>query len=148
MKLLRWFAVIPSAILGWYVVFTSGLLLVSAISSLCPPEEIISGLCGAWWYPYAERTVILFSVAASAFLVVVCAAVVAPANRVNIAWAAFVSGALVATYFLSQTSAVMEFVLAILAGLLGVFSVARYLGSSMLPNNRFHWATSLTRRRQ
>lgn len=132
MKLFRWFAVVPSAILAWYAAFISGLFLHSAVGRFCPPEEMISGHCGAWWHVYAERTVILLSVAASAFLVVVCAAAVAPSHRVYVAWAALASGALAALYFLSQTSAVGEFVAAILAGLFGVSSVARYLGSSML----------------
>ena len=127
MKWLRWFAVIPTAIIAWYVVFIFGLTLVSAIGSLCPPEEVISGHCGAWWYPYAERTIIIFSVALSAFLVVVSAATVSPSHRVLVAWVAYVTGVIVAIYFVTQTSAVAEFVAAILTGLLAVFCVAKYL---------------------
>ena len=145
MKLVRWFSVVPSAILAWYAAFISGLVLVAAIGHLCPPEEIVSGLCGAWWYPYAERAVILLSVAASAFLVVVCASAMAPTHRVPVAWAAYVCGALVAIYFVSQTAAVGEFISAILAGLFGVFAVARYLGSPMLPNNRLVRTPGTTR---
>ena len=141
MKWVRWFAVVPSAILAWYVAFIFGLVLVSGVGRLCPPEEVVSGQCGAWWYPYGERAIILFSVGLSAFLVVVCATAVSPTHRVHVAWLAYVSGAVVAVYFVSQTSAVGEFIAAILAGLFGVFCVAKYLGAPLLPNNAFNTDT-------
>lgn len=136
MNKFRWFSVMPAAILAWYAAVLSGLLLVSALGRLCPPEDLVSGQCMAWWYPYAERVVILFSVAASAFLVVVCAAAVAPSYRVPVAWVAYICGVLVAVFFVLKTALVGEFISAIISGLFGVFTVAKYLGRSMLPNNR------------
>jgi hypothetical protein len=139
MKWFRWFAVIPSAILAWYAVFISGLSLVFALGSVCPSEDVVSGHhCGAWWYSYAEQAVIIFSVALSAFLVVVCATLVSPSHRIRTAWVSYFAGFLVAMYFVSQTSAIGEFFAATLAGLLGVFCVAKYLGRPMLPNSTPH----------
>ncbi len=139
MKWFRWFAVVPSAILAWYAAFISGLFLVFALGIICPPEDIISGHhCGAWWYSYADRTVIIFSVGLSGFLVVVCATFVSPSHRIRVAWVSYFSGLLVAIYFVLQTSAIGEFFAATLAGLLGIFSVARYLRRPMLPNSTPH----------
>lgn len=133
MKCLRWFAVVPSAILAWYAAFILGLMALSGIDALCPPETMISGFCGVWWYPHAERAIILAAVALSAFLVVISASAVAPSYRVHVARLAYGVGVVVATYFVVKTSAVGEFMAAILAGLLGVFRVARCSASPSRP---------------
>jgi len=133
MKCLRWFAVVPSAILAWYAAFILGLVALSGVDALCPPESMISGLCGAWWYPPTERAIILVAVGLSAFLVVVSASAVAPSHRVPVARLAYGVGVVVAVYFVVQTSAVGEFLAAILAGFLGVFCVARYSASPSRP---------------
>ncbi|MFY0666336.1 MAG: hypothetical protein JXQ97_17070 [Natronospirillum sp.] len=134
MKWFRWLAVIPSSIIAWYAMFILGMFVLFGINYLCPPEDIVSGQCMAWWYSYAEQSTIYLFVALSAFFVVVCAAIVAPSHRMYVAWVAYLSGFLVAVYFVSQTSTVGEFVSAILAGLLGVFSVAKFLGRQISPD--------------
>ena len=70
----------------------------------------------AWWYPYAERVVIDSSVGLSAFMVVVCATVIAPASRLVVAWIAYLFGMGVALYFWSQTDATTEFRAAAVGG--------------------------------
>ena len=53
---------------------------------------------------------------------------------------------MVAVYFLSQTSAIGEFMSTIFAGLLGVFSVAKLLGSPVLPNKALQPTCRITAR--
>lgn len=136
MKWFRWLAIAPTSVVAWYAIFILGMFVLFGIKDhLCPPAELVSGQCMAWWYSYVERTIIYLFVALSAFVVVVCAAIIAPSHRIYVAGVAYLSGFLMAAYFLSQTSAVGEFVSAILAGLLGVFGVAKFLDRSELPNN-------------
>ena len=135
MKWFRWFAVIPSSVIAWYAMAILGMSILFGIKDhLCPREELVSGQCMAWWYFYTKHILIYLFVALSAFIVVLCAAIVAPSHRMHVAWVAYFSGFLAAVYFVSQTSAVGEFVAALLAGLLGVFTVAKFLGSPVLPN--------------
>jgi hypothetical protein len=135
MEWFRWLGVIPSSIVAWYAMFILGLFILSGFNDhLCPPEKLVSGQCMAWWYSYAEQATIYLFVGLSAFFVVVCAAIVAPSQRMYVAWVAYLSGFLVAVYFVSQTSALGEFVSAIFAGLLGVFGVAKFRGGPMSPN--------------
>ena len=146
MRWLRWVAVIPSSIFAWYTMFVFGMFALFCVRDhFYPPEGLISGQCMVWWYIYVEQTVIYLFVALSAFFVVICAAIIAPLHRMYVAWIAYLLGFLVAVYFLSQTSAIDEFMSAIFAGLLGVFSVAKLLGSPVLPNKSFQptcWITA------
>ena len=147
MKWLRWVAVIPSSIFAWYTMFVFGMFVLFCVRDyLCPPEELISGQCMVWWYIYAEQTIVYLFVALSAFFVVVCAAIIAPLHRMYVAWIAYLLGFMVAVYFLSQTSAIGEFMSAIFAGLLGVFSVAKLLGSPVLPNKALQPTCRITAR--
>jgi hypothetical protein len=133
MTSLRWIAVVPCAVLAWYAALAAGLVLLSAVSDICPHEDMISGLCVAWWYEYAEWAVVKSSVAASAFVVVISAAATAPSCRLQVAWVAYVTGSVVATYFVTQMSVVTEFIVALIAGLAGVIVAAKYFRSTTCP---------------
>jgi hypothetical protein len=123
--LLRWIAVIPAGILGWYIAFLAGLALLTGARGLCAAESMVSGACIAPWFRYAEAAIICVSVALAASLVVVLPAFVAPRWRLAVAWVAFVAGLMVAVYFVAATAAVLEFVSAVLAGLLSVMGVLK-----------------------
>lgn len=123
--LLRWIAVIPAGLLGWYIAFLAGFALLSGATNLCPAESMISGLCIAPWFHYAEAVIFCASTALAAFLVVTLPALVAPRRRSAVAWMAYVAGLMVAVYFVVYTAALLEFVSAVAGGLLGVMGVAK-----------------------
>lgn len=127
MTMLRWLAVMPCAVLAWYVALAAGSALLSGIYVLCPAEDVTSYSCVAWWYGYAEWVVLKLSVAASAFVVVITAAATAPYWRLQAAWLAYLAGSAIAAYLVAQTAAVGEFIAALIAGLGGVYLVAKRL---------------------
>src|SRR5262249_23392653 len=133
MTWVRWIAVIPAAVAAWYAALFLGLLLLPPIGSFCPKDDIVSGMCVAWWYPYAERTVIVSCVGLSALFVVLVAAAVAPAYRTRVAWVAYCAGFLVAVNFAWQTGAVAEFVAAVLPGPLAALSGSRRVARGDAP---------------
>jgi hypothetical protein len=56
MRWVRWLLLIPGAWLAWSVALVSGIAVHSALESLCPPERVISGMCTATWFRYAEKS--------------------------------------------------------------------------------------------
>ena len=123
--LLRWVAVIPAGLLGWYIAFLAGFALLSAATNLCPAESMVSGACIASWFRYAEALIFCMSAALAAFLVVVLPVFVAPRWKSAVAWVAFVAGLIVAVYFVVYTVALVAFVSAVVAGLLSVMGVVK-----------------------
>ena len=123
--LLRWIAVVPAGLLGWYIGFLAGVALLSAAINLCPAESMVSGACIAPWFRYAEVLIFCVSVALAAFLVVALPALMAPRSRLAVAWAAFLVGLIVAVYLVVYTGTLLEFVSAVVAGLLSVMSVVK-----------------------
>lgn len=128
MRLVRWILVAPAAIAGWVFALFVGLLVLGFVDSLCPPEEVVSGLCGASWYPFASRAVVCFGAGLSALLVVGLAAWVAPSHREAVSWVCFGLGAAVAILFAGAAPGLLsaELVSALGGGLLGV-AAAHYL---------------------
>ena len=132
MILIRWISIIPACVFTWWAVVLFGLYVLTVVEGYCPPNEMVSGCCMAWWYPYAERVVIVSSVGLSAFMVVVCATVIAPASRLLVAWIAYLFGMGVALYFWLQTDATTEFRAAAVGGGIAVFSITIFLGIRIL----------------
>jgi hypothetical protein len=126
--------VVPAAVAGWYLALIVGLLVHSGIESLCPPDQMVSGRCAAPWFPYASNAVSAFGAGLAAVLVIAFAVVAAPGHRVIVARASFVTGLVVATYMLWQTSAIAEFIAAAVCGLLTVVVLQRYLRNSKSPD--------------
>jgi hypothetical protein len=126
MAILRWLAVIPGAISGWFLALALGFVIVSVIDSYCPPDQVESGMCIAPWYSTAFDAAVCFSAALAAFLVVLFASVMAPAHQRAVSWVAYVSGA-VATVAMTGTSpnvrTLNAAICALLAGLLSVWLV-------------------------
>ena len=130
-KTLRWLAIIPACILAWYIAMLIGLYVLSFVESLCPPDQVVSGFCQASWYPAAERIVICFGAALSAFFVVSTAAAVAPTNRSLVSRLALGVGALVAIWMAIRTDSYFEFLSAVVAGMITVLAVT-HLGRRRL----------------
>lgn len=127
-SVLRWLCVAPAAIAGWLLALVIALAVLGLVDSLCPPEEMVSGMCGAPWYPLASRAVVCFGAGLSALLVVGLAAWVAPSHRRVVAWASFGLGAAIAIVLAGVASDVFsaELLSALGGGLLGV-ALARWL---------------------
>ena len=123
--LLRWIAVVPAGVLGWYLALLTGLTLLSGATALCPADRMVSGACVAPLFPYVETAIIYVSVALAAFLVVELPVLTAPRWRSTVAWVAFVAGLMLATYFVVYTTMIVEFVIALIIGLLSVAGVVR-----------------------
>ena len=124
-SVLRWLLVIAAPILGWYIALVAGLLLLDFTESWCPPEEMISGMCTAAWFPLASNAVFCFSTALAAVLVVAGAVLAAPSRRRQVAWTAFALGSVVALALAAAAVAWAEFASAVLAGGLTAFLLAR-----------------------
>lgn len=92
----RWLAVVPAAYLGWWAALIFGIMLLNLAESFCPPSEMISGMCVAWWFHYGEKAIFAFSAALAAFLVIVLPVLVTPSHRHVVAWSAFIGGGAVA----------------------------------------------------
>jgi hypothetical protein len=125
MTWLRWFAVIPAGVLGWFIAFAAGVALLGAVAKVCPADSMVSGQCVAPWFDSVERIVICLSVAFSACLVVLLPVRVAPHSRPVVAWTAFAAGLIAATYLLVHTAAITEFFCAAVGGLLTAVAVGR-----------------------
>lgn len=123
-QVFRWLALIPACVAAWYVALFIGLYVHGIVDSFCPPELVVSGFCEASWFPAAEQAVICFGVALSAFLVVLTAALVAPAHRVLVSKAALAIGTVVAIIVAVETDTYIELAAAVLAGIIGVLVVA------------------------
>ncbi len=122
----RWLAVVPAAILAWYVVVGIGMLLINVVHGWCPPAALMSNFCTASWYPPTEHGLIVFSAGLSAFAVVFVASITAPAARVRVACGVYAFGIAVAVVMAMETRAFTELAAAALAGLVAIVVVARW----------------------
>ncbi len=125
-EIVRWLAVVPAAVAGWYTAFILGLLAMEALAAFCPEEEMISGLCVAPWYQTAERIVIPVAVALAGLLVVLAPALAAPRWKRWVAWIAYVAGAIAATIFAVALGAWVELGAALAGGALALALVSRF----------------------
>ena len=106
MRWVRWLLLVPSAWLAWSVALVSGVAVHSALESLCPPEQVISGMCTATWFRYAERITICAGAGLAAALILLTSTFVAPSHRAIVivatlcigSAAALVMGVLAAAY--------------------------------------------------
>ena len=71
MRWVRWLLVIPGAWLAWSVALVSGLAVHSALEALCPAEQVISGMCTATWFRYAERVTFCLGAGMAAALILI-----------------------------------------------------------------------------
>ena len=123
MRFVRWAAVVPISIGSWYLALIIGLAVRALVESLCPEEQMVSGMCTANWFLTAEKFMFCCGAALSAFFVVASASFVAPAEKSLVSCVALAAGSAVAPLFAVQAHAWAEFVSAIAAGALAVFGV-------------------------
>ena len=124
---LRWLSVIPAAVVGWFIALAFGLFLLHVLDSMCPPEQIVSGMCTAPWYDTGFEVAVVIGASLAAFLVVVLASITAPTHRILVSRLAFAGGAAYALYgaFVTHSYAALAFALA--SGLVAVWTVSRLL---------------------
>jgi hypothetical protein len=103
-----------------------GITLLGIAESFCPADEMISGTCVAPWFRLVESGIFCFSTALSAVFVVAAAVLVAPAEKLLIAWLAFAIGSIVAFVFALETWAWGMFASAVIAGLFTAAILARF----------------------
>jgi hypothetical protein len=133
LRIVRWLLILPAAIAAWYLALIIGLVLHSGLDALCPPDQVISGICEAPWYVYAEDALIAFGAALAAVLVMVACTLLAPSHRRQTAIAAFVLGAMAAIMMGASTEAYGAMAAAIGAGALLLVILLR-LPSFSRPN--------------
>jgi hypothetical protein len=140
MKTLRWILMPVACVTVWFLAMVIGIIMLEIAESLCPDDQMVSGLCDAPWWGPVEKGVFCFSTGLSAVLVVLAGFFVAPAARVIVAWIAFGAGSIVALWMAAGGSVWAECVSAIAAGLLTSFLLMRPRRAP-LPNDQGMGAT-------
>ncbi len=114
-----------ACLVAWSVAFLAGLLILSAAESLCPADQMDSGMCMAPWWPPIEKTIFCFSTGLSAVLVVAAGVFVASAARASVAWLVFGIGSIFALWGTVECEAWAEGTSAIAAGFLTAWLLSR-----------------------
>ena len=127
LTVLRWIALVPACLLAWVIAFLVGLRVLGVVEGFCPPELVVSGMCGASWYPAAERATICFGVGLSAFLVVLASAITAPSQKVAFAQLALAVGTIIAAVMAFSGDLYWELGAAVLSGTAALFMVKAWL---------------------
>lgn len=120
---IRWLAVAPVAVAGFYIALMVGLLLYGLVERLCPPEDIISGSCQTPWILRLEDSLFYVGAGLAGFLVVSLAALTAPSHKFAVALLSFIAGTLFAGFLALTGTLWAEAFTAILAGALAILLV-------------------------
>ena len=113
---LRWLLVIPGAWAAWSLALVTGIAVHSGLERLCPREQMISGVCTAAWFGYAERVVICSGAGLAATLILVTCACIAPSHRPQVVAMTFVVGSLAALIMGALAHAYAELFTALAVG--------------------------------
>lgn len=126
---LRFVAVLPTAVLCWWASLLLGFALDSLAMHYCPPESILSGFCTASWAPSVHRAIVIFCAGFAAFMVVVVPSAVAPrpAQRPGVALVLLILGLFAAGLMAVQAGARGEAIAAAVGGVLGWLLVRVWL---------------------
>lgn len=122
MAWIRWIAVIPAAVAGWWSAVIVAIAVHGFVFSFCPPEDVVSGACIAPWFLRFKTALLYSSVALSAILVVLVPTVMAPAHRRLVAWVAYAAGAVAAV---ALGGWLAEVVVALVSGFIAAFVMGR-----------------------
>jgi lysylphosphatidylglycerol synthetase-like protein (DUF2156 family) len=113
---------VPAAAAGaWAVAIAVGVVLHDLIERMCPPEDFVSGLCTAPWFPFAERVVFCVSAALAAGLIVVACTFAAPRRRTVVAVVVLIIGTVAALAMAIAADAYLELLAAVGTGALAVW---------------------------
>lgn len=115
---LRWLLVLPAAWVAWYAAVLIGFGLYSVAEALCPPEQVISGMCVAPWFGYVDRAIFCTGAGLAAAFIIFSCAIVAPSHRRVVTLVTLGAGSVVALVLALATHALPEFIAAVVSGLL------------------------------
>ena len=124
-RVLRWIALLPVAVAGWYLAMVLGMMTLGLVDQFCPEGLMVSGQCTAGWYDWVQGAIFYLFIALSAVLVVLLAALIAPAHRRRVAWVAFLLGAAMAVLMALLTPSFVDLLAALVAGLATALWVQR-----------------------
>ena len=116
LRLLRWLLLLPAVFLAWQISLLTGIAIFAVAESFCPQEQMVSDLCTAPWFRWAEAGVFMFGAALAATLMILTAVWLAPSHRTRVAWSVFIAGFLLAGYLGLATQAWAPFTAAVVAG--------------------------------
>jgi hypothetical protein len=111
---------LPSAYAVWWIVLIVGVLYVSFLDWLCPPELIFSGVCTASWYEHAFDAGVIVGAGLAAGLFMLTTILIAPSYRRLVAAIAFGIGSAVALHGAYETDSWVAGAAAISVGLLAL----------------------------
>ena len=125
LKTLRWLLILPMAVAAWFAAFVGTIQLLDVVYYFCPPENQVSGMCTHSVANVAESALVVFGAGLSAVLVILAAAVTAPAYKAKIAAGTLFLGLCVALWAYLQTGLLLAFLGAVTAGIITFFLVLR-----------------------
>ena len=129
LRWLRWLLLLPALCACWFAALLFGLWLFDVAGSFCPPDQIVSGICTASWYPTAESVCECIGAATAAALMVVVAAVVAPKGKWITTLVVLVCGTVVAYLMAVETKEYLALLSAAFAGVVAALLVRWWIRS-------------------
>ena len=120
MRLLRWLLLLPSTYIAWWVALLVGIVYVSFLDWLCPPELVVSGSCTASWHRLALDAGVVAGAGLAAGLVMLTAILVAPSHRRLVATIAFGLGSISAMYIAHESDSWVAGAAALAVGLVAL----------------------------
>lgn len=111
---------------AWFFGLSLGLLLRELFQSLCPVEDIVSEMCHASWFPFAEDLSLALGSASIALFAILFACCMAPSQKLTVAYVVLALGALCALTLAIELQAWLEFFSALIAGMATVVAVMRW----------------------
>jgi hypothetical protein len=118
--ILRWLLMPVAAFAAWAVSLFVGLLLHEAAIRLCPGSQMVSGLCVAPWWSYADTAVLCAGAAVAAATIVIACSLTAPSHRRTAAVVVFAIGFVWALALAIAGNAYLALIAAGAAGVLAV----------------------------
>ncbi len=117
----RWLLVLPAALAAGAASVAIGIALYSAAEKLCPADQMVSGMCEAPWFRYADRAIICAAAGMAAASIVVSCTLIAPSHRKLVMWVTLLAGGVVASWLATLTGAFPELITAIAVALLAAW---------------------------
>jgi len=124
---LRWFLVVPSMFLAWFLIlqlFYGGIYL---LGSYCAPDDFGPWICGESWYLIAAQCLFYLCFALCPFLIIVGAVFVAPFHKRTFAWITFFIGVGVGLYMADDGPVAQQDLCLFVGGILGLWVSLRWL---------------------
>lgn len=119
-EVLRWALALAATPLLFGGLILLGILLTRAMASVCPEEEVISGLCIHRWYDLGLEGIGYLCSAVMGFGTVLLTASAAPSRKWEVARVAFVLGAAYSVYVWISGIPIMWIVMAGVGGITGL----------------------------